>query len=311
MNNLTQGLPEWSSRRKRIFERCPREYFLHYEAARGGHEDFADVNVRLVHRLKNLLPAQYVFPLLLNRALRDMFYNTALDEEETDEGDAGAEESVEKYAAGRSLPVLFREVAKRVWRSYLFAKDDMLTGAASADHGKLMFEELYYECEPLHAVFERAENSLRKGLDVLLKCGVPDFLVSVPSESRRFIESPCPVEYNGCRMWFSPIVNYREEGGILSYFLHCGFTDEELLIALYHGCFVRHCDPAKVRIYYFDAAGKPAVKIADTSIITAAKRSIRSSLEKILSYDFYNVFAEKMPEKHCSVCRFRKICKKK
>ena len=71
----------WSLRRRRIFDRCPREYFFHYLGSAGGADPFAPPEVRRLHRLRNMPDTAGFVNRLLTGTLREFFSGGAADGE--------------------------------------------------------------------------------------------------------------------------------------------------------------------------------------------------------------------------------------
>jgi len=182
----------WSLKRRRLWNRCRREYFLHYYGAFGGHDLLAGEFCRQVHDRKRLLTLGVYVRRVLNLEMRRLFY---LRDPELGTPPPGE---------------LARACRSRVLREY----QAMLMGAAQADHGLPMLAELldpHTSAGEFRAVIETKLDAASAALE----SGAWGELLSIPPEQRRPVESPLFLQLNELKCAAVPLLAAALPGGTL------------------------------------------------------------------------------------------------
>lgn len=275
----------WSLRRRRLFERCRREYFLHYYGSTGGFETgIADPEREFLHHLKRTLPGSAWLTSVLTAELRGRFYSLDLLE-----------------------PKSFRAaVLRRFERGF----QAMLGGAAERSHDLPFLAELLQpncSCLALHrSLKQELENRLEKWSAELIPV-----LGATPREQRRTIDSPLGVMVGDLLCYAVPLAAFAA-GGILC-IIESGEGSPEA--ALLHKMFafnVWNRSPERVKSLAV-MADERCREFAAALDVSGTLRAIRADVEKMTELrredgSWHESDFPRNPER-CADCRFRAWCK--
>ncbi|MDR0931564.1 MAG: hypothetical protein LBM70_00890 [Victivallales bacterium] len=214
----------WSVRRQELWNRCRRSYFLHYYAARGGHDQFADSELRRIHEMRSLLSEKSYLRRLIAMELRNKFY---LPHEE------------ENPEFPEHVPRLSFAVMSRFNREFR----RMLTGEFQRDHATPMLNTLYDNFTSASEIKARLDRQLSQMLDAL-ESGVWAMLFRSRFLHRRPIDSPLKVAIGHLACFVAPIIAFQERG-ILSIVAN-GKTDSTALLLRYYAMNQLHIAPQNV-----------------------------------------------------------------
>ena len=271
----------WSLRRRRLFDRCKREYYLHYYGAAGGADPYAPPETRLLHRLKNMTDIPGFAHSVLTASLRDFFAGGAED--------------------GEFFRPAVMELASR-------GLADMISGRAAADHKKVFLIEL---TRP-GADFAASKRQLYETLEELIprwRQGAVRELLAVPPENRVPVPFPLEISFGELTCFAAPAAVWLRRG-ILD-LAEIGPAEEETaaLHALY-GMNCRGRSPGQVGSFVLDGGElRPVERPASFS---AALRRIRLDADRMTVFERPGGFwvEEDFPPspEHCENCRFRSFC---
>lgn len=125
----------YSPKRYEMFNRCEREYFLHYNYAWGGHDiEVADKHHQKVHLLKQLKSADELIDYILNRAIQKLFFE-AVD---------------------------INQFSNIVANEAKFLKNWMLLGKYQTDHKYPILFDFYYQTSQIIPLFENFDRQLEQ-----------------------------------------------------------------------------------------------------------------------------------------------------
>ncbi len=173
----------WSLRREKIWNNCPRRGFLHYYAARGGHDPDADPRRRKLHRLKQLLDRkEYIHRLLVSELLKP----------------------------GPSQPLA--NWPERIFRRFHRERSAMLLGTPSADHGLPLLAELYFRQTPAMKLFDEITNQLRQNLHDLSASAALRLWNCRPPDQRLVETELIAIELAGVTLHMQPGFGTRVAG---------------------------------------------------------------------------------------------------
>ncbi len=221
----------WSARRRRLWRACPRRYFLHYYAARGGHDPDASRRSRELHLAKSLHTADSYLRTLLNNTMRSLFYRR---NEEEDQGET---------------PGLTALSAARFHRDF----DRMLLGEWRFDHQKPMLRELLEPGASAEALRRELERELRRRA-AALEGNAWGHLVAAEFTRRRPVESPQEIRVNELACYAVPVLALTSSGEF--WVVEGTGGDPGAGVALLHKFFAWNRyrrPPERVRSFYFEA----------------------------------------------------------
>lgn len=90
IRNAAEFTFSWSLRRQRCGTAAARKYFLHYYAARGGHDPDSGGELRRIHEMRSLLSERAYLHRLIAAELRRRFYRPHEEEDaELPDSEAG------------------------------------------------------------------------------------------------------------------------------------------------------------------------------------------------------------------------------
>lgn len=280
----------WSLRRQEMWNECRRKYFLHYYAARGGHDADASPELRRIHEMRSLLAAGTYTRRLVTAEFRRMFY--APHEEE----DAECQEVPETLVVGalRRFRVEFRR---------------MLSGEFAADHGRPMLTELYYNTAPPEELRGTIEHDLRRALGAL-ESGVFPTLAATRFRFRRPIESPLEVYAGELRCHIAPTAAFEEKG--LYRVIETSGAESTVLLHKYHAANRLHLPPDRVRSLELVPEEGILREPADPLNISRTLREIRNGAAEMRDAirPDNTVRIEDFPQNktRCGNCRFVGFC---
>jgi len=215
----------WSLRRQEMWNECRRSYFLHYYAARGGHDADATPGLRRIHEMRSLLSSRTYVRRLAAAEFRRVFY---LPHEEED-------------AECQELP---ETLALRALRRFHIDFRRMIAGEFTADHGRPMLAELYYNTEPPEELRARIAHDLRRALGAL-ESGVLPMLAATRFRFRRPIESPLEVYAGELRCHIAPTAAFEEKG--VYCVVESSGAPSTVLLHKFHAANRLHLPPDRVR----------------------------------------------------------------
>ena len=271
----------WSLRRRRLFDRCKKEYYLHYYGAAGGADPYALPETRLLHRLKNMTDVPGFAQRLLTSSLRNFFSGGA--------GDGEFFRPAVMEQASRGLA-------------------DMISGRAAADHKKSFLIEM---TRP-KADFAALKRQLFELLEQLIpqwRQGAVRELLAVPPENRVPVPFPLKVSFGELVCFATPAAAWIRHG-ILD-FAEIGPAEEES--AALHALYAMNCrgrSPGQVSSFALD--GGALLPIERPASFSAALRRIRLDAGRMTVFERPGGFwvEEDFPPspEHCENCRFRSFC---
>ena len=271
----------WSLRRRRLFDRCRKEYFLHYYGAAGGADPYAPPETRLLHRLKNMTDIPGFAHKLLTVSLRNFFAGGAGDGE---------------FFRPAVMELASRELA------------DMISGRAAADHKKSFLVELTRPKADFAGLKRRLFDTLEE-LIPLWRQGAVRELLAVPPENRVPVPFPLKVSFGELTCFAVPAAVWIRRG-ILD-FAEIGPAEEES--AALHALYAMNCRgraPGQTASFVLDSGElRPVTPLVSFS---AALRRIRSDADRMTAFEHSGGFwvEEDFPPapEHCENCRFRSFC---
>lgn len=289
----TAGIPfSWSLRRQEMWNQCRRKYFLHYYAARGGHDADASPELRRIHEMRSLVPAQTYIRRTIAAEFRHVFY--APHEAE----DAEYQEAPERILTGRVLRRFHIEFRR------------MLIGEFHADHGQPMLYELYYNTVPPEELRIEINRRFRLALEKL-ESGVLPMLSATRHLFRRPIESPLEVYAGELRCHIAPLISFETQG--LLHIVESTGADSSALLHKYHAASRMHVPPDRVRSLEL-LPEEGALRQAGESLnIGATLKEIRDGAAEMALAIRPDGTArlEDFPRtpSNCPDCRFRNFCR--
>jgi len=260
----------WSASQSAMLGQCERKYFLHYNFARGGHDQNAPPAVRQVHLLKSLMTVdQYLFQLK-TAALRRFFY------------------------------------LRDPWQAWALRKLEAdLLGCLDqrylADHRALGLSEWFYRQMPWDELHRTLQQRLKHDLTVMAEQLLPA-LVKVRPEQKLEIPEVVSVSVNGVDCYFAGGIAFHREGGVC----WVSLRDDRFESTL-HKFYAAHCwhlFPDKVESLTFGETLMPAtVDISGTlNRILADGRTVNELRAKLPEALTQNLA-------HCQFCQFRQYCR--
>ena len=285
------GIPfSWSFRRQEMWNECRRRYFLHYYAARGGHDADAPAELRRIHEMRSLLSARTYVRRTVAAEFRRVFY---APHEEEDPEVPGDPEGLAGQAVRR-----FRIEFRR-----------MLAGGFSADHAQPMLEELYYAAVPPEELRLGVESELRRSF-AALESGVLPMLAATRFLFRRPIESPLEVSVAELRCHIAPVAAFEEKG--MFTVVEASGADSTSLLHKYHAMNRMRIPPDRVRSLELapeEGIMREAGKTLNIGRTLCEIRGGAAEMQNAIRADG-TVRAEDFPQNQakCAACRFRGIC---
>ncbi|MBS1371991.1 MAG: hypothetical protein HPZ91_18755 [Lentisphaeria bacterium] len=290
IRNAEEYTFSWSVRRQEIWNRCRRSYFLHYYAARGGHDEHADPELRRIHEMRSLLSESTYLRRLIAAELRGFFY---------------APHETEDPEFPERFPLLTAAVTARFHREFR----RMLLGEFQRDHAAPMLDTLYGNLDDPGTVKARLERKLYRALDAL-ESGVWPALTGTRFLHRRTIESPLAVTIGSLRCHAAPVLAFQERG-VLSIVESSG-ADSTALLLRFHALNRLHIPPERVRTFEL-IPEEGVLRESGLSLnISRTLREIKGGATEMLNAIRPSgiVSIEDFPpdEESCSGCRFRSFC---
>ncbi len=271
----------WSLRRRRLFDRCKKEYYLHYYGAAGGADPYALPETRLLHRLKNMTDIPGFARRLLTDSLRKFFAGGA--------GDGEFFRPAVMEQASRGLA-------------------DMISGRAAADHKKSFLIEMTRPKADFAALKRQLFESLEE-LIPLWRQGAVRELLAVPPENRVPVPFPLEVSFGELVCFAAPAAVWIRRG-VLN-FAETGPAEEES--AALHALYAMNCRgraPDQVVSYVLDSG--QLLPIEPPVSFSAALRRIRNDADRMTVFERPGGFwvEEDFPpeQEYCENCRFRSFC---
>lgn len=280
----------WSLRRQEMWNRCRREYFLHYYAARGGHDPNSGEDVRRLHEMRSLLSKRVFLRHLVVDELRRSFYRP--HEEET------AEVPGREAESGSAMFGRLRREFRRMLRNEFFL-----------DHTQPMLSELYYSSVSPEELFQELETRLEHAMTAM-RSSPMRMLSGTPFLCRRAIDSPLEVFIGDLCCFSAPILAFEEKGVFT--IVEDSAADSTVLLHKFHAGNQLHFPPERVRSLEL---------ILDRGILrlTGSELNISRTLREIWggAQEMRNairpdgtVREEDFPRNlaSCTECRFRGYC---
>ena len=271
----------WSLRRRRLFDRCKKEYYLHYYGAAGGADPYALPETRLLHRLKNMTDVPGFAHRLLTASLRNFFSGGA--------GDGEFFRPAVMEQASRGLA-------------------DMISGRAAADHKKSFLIEMTRPKADF-AALKRQLFELLEQLIPLWRQGAVRELLAVPPENRVPVPFPLEVSFGELVCFATPAAVWIRRG-VLN-FAEIGPAEEES--AALHALYAMNCrgrSPGQTASFVLDSGR--LLSVEPPVSFSAALRRIRSDADRMTVFERPGGFwvEEDFPPapEHCENCRFRSFC---
>ena len=271
----------WSLRRRRLFDRCKKEYYLHYYGAAGGADPYAPPETRLLHRLKNMTDVPGFAHKLLTVSLRDFFAGGAED--------------------GEFFRPAVMELASR-------GLSDMISGRAAADHKKSFLIEMTRPKADF-AALKRQLFGLLEQLIPLWRQGAVRELLAVPPENRVPVPFPLKVSFGELTCFATPVALWIRRGTLN--FAETGPAEEES--AALHALYAMNCrgrSPGQTASFVLDSG--QLLPLEQPVSFSAALRRIRSDADRMTVFERPGGFwvEEDFPSapEHCENCRFRSFC---
>ncbi len=188
-SDFTLELPEtefsWSLTRHLRFLHCERGYFLHYYAAQGGWDVFADPAVAAVYRGKKTL----LFPEWLEEQM-DEAWKTALDRV--------------RFLPEKLRPRAFRRRLEQLLLEALERKTEEL---ASDSPEKLPFPDFPLPPEDL---FRKGRHDLSEALNFCFSTQIPSSVIRFQKPNRINLNEEYESYFDGIRIWSNPGVFWSE-----------------------------------------------------------------------------------------------------
>ena len=281
----------WSLRRQEMWNRCRREYFLHYYAARGGHDADASPELRQIHEMRSLLSASTYVRRTIAAELRLEFYRA----HEEEDPEYTTEDPGLTGRAIRRFRIEFRR---------------MLAGEFRIDHAHPMLEELYRRgnVSPEELRME-IEHRLHGALDAL-ESGVLPMLAATRFLFRRPIDSPLEVYAGDLRCHIAPVLAF-EEKGVLN-IVEANGADSTALLHKYHAVNQLHLSPDRIHSLELIPEKGELRSAGDTLNISRTLREIRDGAAEMRDAvrPDGTVRLEDFPQNRtrCENCRFRDYC---
>ena len=291
IRNAAEFTFSWSLRRQEMWNCCRRKYFLHYYAARGGHDPDSGGELRRLHEMRSLLSERAYLHRLIAAELRRRFYRPHEEEDaELPDSEAGP------YGA---VPGRLRREFRRMLR------DEFRT-----DHAHPMLAALYYNSTPPGELLRDLEKRLRNAMTAM-SSGPLAMLARTRYLFRRPIDSPLEVAVGELRCFAAPILAF-EEKGVLTIVEGSG-ADSTVLLHKFHAANKLHIPPERVRSLEL-IPGKGALRLAGKELnISRTLREIRGGAAEMLNAvrPDGTVREEDFPRNpaHCTLCRFRGHCR--
>lgn len=280
----------WSQRRQEMWNACRRQYFLHYYAARGGHDADAPPELRRIHEMRSLIPAHTYVRRTVSTEFRRIFY-------------APHEEEDPEYSDGTD------NLAGRAIRRFRMEFRRMLAGEFRIDHGHPMLTELYYGATPPEKLRGEIEHNLHRAF-AALESGVVPLLSTIRFLFRRPIASPLAVYAGELRCHVAPIAAFLENG-ILCLIENSG-SDSTVLLHKYHAANELHLPPDRVRSLELVPEEGVLRSCGESLNISQTLREIRdgaADMSRAIRPDG-TVHSDDFPrtQTNCPGCRFRGFC---
>lgn len=289
----------WSARRVARFEACPRGYFLHYYAARGGHDENADPELRQLHLLKSLLPQTVYRHELLIGELRRAFYAA----------DGDLPEANDPAAAIRGAVI----------RRFTRERRGMLLGAFLSDHRQPMIAELYGAPDDWQELLARLDAGLR---ELLTRPGLSATiarLFAVAPLRRVRLPRPLPVQLNDLTLYGAPALAWRD--GARLHIAEFGAerhekSDEQLFLHKYYALLELKIPPERVSSWQWNQVSGELEIMPDAGLqVSAVIDRIVADAERLTAPvrpDGSLVESDFPPRReNCECCNFRTYCEKK
>ena len=271
----------WSLRRRRLFDRCKKEYYLHYYGAAGGADPCALPETRLLHRLKNMTDVPGFARRLLTVSLRKFF--------------AGGAEDGEFFR-----PAVMEQASRGL--------ADMISGRAAADHKMSLLIEMTRPKADF-AALKRQLFGLLEELIPLWRQGAVRELLAVPPENRVPVPFPLEVSFGELVCFAVPAAVWIRRG-VLN-FAEIGPAEEES--AALHALYAmnrRGRSPDQAVSFVLDSGR--LMPVEPPVSFSAALRRIRNDADRMTVFERAGGFwvEEDFPPEpeHCENCRFRSFC---
>ena len=272
----------WSLRRREMFDRCPREYFLHYYGSVGGA--FLKIGSRqaeLLHLLRNMMTLPVYVKRLLYTVLRSFFISGAPD---------GA---------------LFKETLKeQFFREYR----DMLLGKAEEDHKIPLLCEMHRQGFSPQALKDSVLNALLQEADLLEHHALKQ-LLAVPTEKRLELPFPLKICWGELDTW-CPVIAAWLDGGRFNALCSGSASEENSALMSFYAMDRFGCEPDRVTVWHLDK-GQMCEGPRLTSF-SGAFRRIRKDVDTMLVFEKRSggIDEKFFPQEfhNCSQCRFQLFC---
>lgn len=280
----------WSLRRQEMWNECRRCYFLHYYAARGGHDPDATPELRRIHEMRSLLSSRTYVRRLVTAEFRRFFY---LPHEEEDAECQEVPETLTVQAL-RRFHLEFRR---------------MLAGEFAADHGRPMLAGLYYSTMLPEELRAKVERDLRRAF-AALESGVLPMLAATRFRFRRPIESPLEVYAGELRCHIAPAAAFEEKG--IFRVVEASGAPSTVLLHKYHAANKLRLPPDRVRSLELIPEEGVLREPAEPLNISRTLCEIRSGAAEMRDAirPDGTVRIEDFPQNRtrCAECRFRGFC---
>ena len=283
----------WSLRRRHYWQSCRRSYFYYYYAAQGGHDtEFANSQCRQLHEFKNRFSlAQYV-NILLDSALRNIFYQRFEEEDEA-----------------TPTATLTDFAIKKMWRDF----NAMLNGEFKRDHRQLMLQEFFLpNITPRELAMELTKRINDSGNR--LENGIWQELNQIPFVQRRWVETPQAVNLNELECYCVPLVAFKieRELWIIENFQYSFGENELVTLHKFYAMNQHRCPPDAVRSFSINRTTGELYELGKNLNISSAIKEIMrdvDEMQKAIRPDgtlHEDDFAPN--QKFCPFCKFQPYC---
>ena len=272
----------WSLRRREMFERCPREYFLHYYGSVGGA--FLKTGSRqaeLLHLLRSMCSVPEYVKQLLYRIVRSFFYSGSLEPE--------------------GFKSILEEQFSREFR-------DMLLGRAEQDHKVPFLRELTRPGFSPQALKAEILAELRREAGLWEEKALKQ-LLRIELEKRLEVSFPLKVCWSELDTYCTVVAAWFD-GGRFNALCTGGPSEENSALLNFYALNQFECDPGHVAIWHLENG--QMYEAPRQLSFSAAFRRIRKDVDAMLVLEKRSggVDAKFFPQEfcHCGQCRFSIVC---